>query len=147
MPFFALQLTGNGPLVDAYVGVSSAKKTALVAGNQTIPLNQTIRALLDTGASCTCIDPTVLNALGLTATGSTLVNTPSTGAQPQSISTFDVSLTIPCSNQASLIVETLEVIESQLLVTQGFHALIGRDILANCHMTYDGKHKIFTLAY
>lgn len=147
MPYFTLQVSANGLIVDAFIAVSGAKKTALLAANQQVPQHQVIRAMLDTGASSTCVDPLVLNALGLTATGSTLVNTPSTGSQPQITSTFDIGLTIPCASQAALTIDTLEVVESHLFAAQGFHALIGRDVLQNCLLTYDGKNRIFSLAY
>jgi hypothetical protein len=42
---------------------------------------------------------------------------------------------------------TIPVIAADLLVRQGFHALIGRDILAGCYLMYDGKTGLFTLAY
>jgi predicted aspartyl protease len=147
VPFFTLQISPSGPVVDAIVAVSQAKRVALTAANQAIPAHQVIRALVDTGASCTCIDPTVLNALGLVATGSAVVNTPTTGTQPQIVSTFDISLTIPLTNFAPFVLETLEVVESQLLAAQGFHALIGRDALRHCHFVYNGRTQIFTLGY
>lgn len=46
-----------------------------------------------------------------------------------------------------LIVATLPVISAELLVVQGFHALIGRDILDRCLFVYNGTTQLFTLAY
>jgi len=34
-----------------------------------------------------------------------------------------------------------------LLSKQGFHALIGLDILRGCYFAYDGQNGLFTLAY
>jgi hypothetical protein len=42
---------------------------------------------------------------------------------------------------------TIPVVASELLVSQGFHALIGRDILNQCLFSYNGSMKLFTLAY
>lgn len=147
MPYFTIQITPLGPIVDAFIAVSAAKRTALIQAKQPIPPQQVIRALIDTGASCTCIDPSVLTALNLTPTGSTLVNTPSTGNKPQPASTYDVSLTIPCGPQMAFSIDTLEVVESLLVAQQGFHVLIGRDVLKHCHFSYDGRFQLFTLAY
>jgi hypothetical protein len=33
------------------------------------------------------------------------------------------------------------------LIHQGFHALLGRDILQQCQVTYNGLAGFFTLAY
>ncbi len=47
-----------------------------------IPNPVAVKGLVDTGASCTVIDPTVVQRLGLTPTGSTMILTPSTGSTP-----------------------------------------------------------------
>ncbi|MGO9258013.1 MAG: hypothetical protein ACLQU1_17125 [Bryobacteraceae bacterium] len=77
-----------------------------------------------------------------------MMNTPSTGAQPVPVDTYDVSLIIYASAQhAPLIHHTIPVAGSELLVSQGFHALIGRDILKGCLLTFDGQNGLFSLAF
>ena len=41
----------------------------------------------------------------------------------------------------------IAVLESKLLNAQGFHVLLGRDILSGCLLTYDGLNGLFSLAY
>lgn len=147
MPHFTLMhTTQTGPILDMIVGVSGPRLEALQAEGQSVPPVQNIRALLDTGASCTCIDPTVLNALGLQATGKSLMMTPSTGAVAVEADTFDVSIIIPSGNQQPLVRPIMSVCASEL-IHQGYHALLGRDILRHCHVTYNGSAGFFTLAY
>jgi len=87
--------------------------------------------------------------LQLTPTGSASLNTPSTGNQPYTANQYDVSLIIPgpSPNHPAYYLQTLAVVEAQLLLAQGFHALIGRDVLAHCFMVYNGATNLFTLAY
>jgi predicted aspartyl protease len=106
-----------------------------------------IYALVDTGASCTCVDPTVLDGLALTPTGSVSVNTPSTGTTPHESYQYDVALVIPAPNGTPLVFQTIPVVAASLLAAQGFHALIGRDILSRCFFAYNGELGFFTLAY
>jgi hypothetical protein len=134
-------------MVDLIISASEAKKAALIAARQSIPQVLLVRGLIDTGASCTCVDPVVLKSLNLKPTGSTSVHTPSTGGAPQSAATFDVGIVIPCIGSVPFILSTIEVIESQLFLSQGFHALIGRDVLSQCHFTYNGLGGYFNLAY
>jgi predicted aspartyl protease len=129
------------------VGASAARTQALTAANQPIPTPQNIRALIDTGASHTCVDPMVFTALGLQPTGSTPVLTPSTGATPINADTYDVGIVIPNGTQQGLIIPNMPVSASELFQAQGFHALLGRDILERCVLTYNGSMAIFTLAY
>ena len=149
MPHFTLSISNQGPTLIALIGVSSARSAALTAAGQQIPGNVQITALVDTGASNTCIDPSVLQRLVLTPTGRTSVNTPSTGNTAVEVDQYDVSLIIPPAtvHQIPLFVHTLPVICSELVASQGFHALIGRDILAQCVLFYNGSAGTFTLAF
>jgi hypothetical protein len=51
------------------------------------------------------------------------------------------------ATQAPLVVNNLPVICAELVLQQGFHALVGRDILAQCLLEYNGATGLFTLAY
>jgi len=148
MPFFSRQVDPIGLMVLAYVGVSHARRTALTSAGQATPNLVQIQAMIDTGASCTCIDPSVLKQLSLTPTGSSPLNTPSTGHQPATADQYDVSIIIPGATIASphLTYNTIAVLETVLL-PMGFHALIGRDILQGCLLTYNGQSGLFTIAY
>jgi predicted aspartyl protease len=147
MPHFTLSLTQEAPIVVMFVAVSGAKAQALTAANQTIPAAQNICALVDTGASHTCVDPMVFTSLGLQPTGSTSMLTPSTGATPINADTYDVGIVIPNGTQQGLVIANMPVSASELYQAQGFHALIGRDILERCVLTYNGAMAMFTLAY
>jgi hypothetical protein len=147
VPHFTLQVGPNGPVLPAFVAASQARAAALKAADQSVPAPFPIRALVDTGASCTCVDPSVLEALSLTPTGSVSVNTPSTGATPHTAYQYDVALIIPSPNGTPLVFQTVPVVSSELLDAQGYHALVGRDILDRCLFVYNGSLGLFTLAY
>ena len=90
----------------------------------------------------------MLAQLNLTPTGTTQVNTPTTGNQPVSANTYDVSLAITAmAGLASFVLNTIPIIQSDLQSSQGIQALIGRDVLKLCHLTYDGRNGLFSLAY
>jgi hypothetical protein len=149
LPYFTLQFSQGAPIVTAFVGVSLARRNALTASHQPVPQPQQIIALIDTGASGTCVDPSVLQALGLSPTGIVPVCTPTTGTAPQNMPQFDILLLIPgaSASHVPLVVPTLAVLGSALHVAQGIHALIGRDVLSRCLMTYDGTSGFFSIAY
>lgn len=149
MPFFTLQIVPQGPLVLAFIGVSFARRDALVAGNQPVPPAVRINGLIDTGASGTCVDPSVLQQLSVPPTGQVMVDTASTGSQPHLTDQYDVSILIPgdIPTAPPFIEQNVPVIASELLQRQGIHALIGRDILSKCLFAYNGKSRTFSLAY
>ncbi len=149
MPLFTLQAGPDGPIVTAFVMVSAARQRALTDLKQPVPPPQRIKGLIDTGASGTCVDPSVLTALGLTPTGSVQVHSPTTGMEPVSKDQYDIGLAIPGAHDMhpALIVANLPVLASELLDAQGIHALIGRDVLSRCLLSYDGTTNFFTLCY
>jgi hypothetical protein len=145
MPYLTLQNSPGGPIVDLLVNISAARAQALKSANQAAPQGIQIRALLDTGASGTCIDPAVLTSLGLTPKGQVPVHTPSTGATPHLANQYDVGLTL-LHPKLNFIFQTVPVIESNLS-QQGIQGLIGRDLLAHCLFVYDGASGTFCLGF
>lgn len=149
MAQFTLPLDpANGPVLTAFVGVSLARRDALMTAGRTIPTGVTIRALIDTGASSSCIDPGILASLELTPTGSVTVHTPSTGPEPHTAEQYDVSIIVPGtgSHHAPLVIPAVPVLSASLAL-QGIDALIGRDILRDCILIYNGSLGLFTLAF
>jgi predicted aspartyl protease len=145
MPHLTVQVSPGGPVLDIRVGVSLARRQALLQSGQLVPNPVQIRALVDTGASCTCVDPQILQALTLSPRGITPMLTPSTGAAPHPANVYDVSLVLMHPN-LSLTLGNVAVAESHLSV-QGIQALIGRDVPRRCLFVYDGQTGIFTLAF
>lgn len=148
MPHFLLQTSPRGPVVQAAIMVSHARRQALTEAGQPIPDPQRILALLDTGASISAVDPSVLLALGLSPTGESEIHTPSTNGTPAKADTYDVSVAILAGRTGDLhfISDTIRVTSSGL-AGLGLQALIGTDILNKCIFTYNGSDSCFTLAY
>ncbi len=132
--------------MDVRIGVSQPRKDALQKAGQVVPPDAIIRALVDTGASCTCVDPDILKQLQLTPKGKAPTHTPSTGGVAVEQDVYDVSLSLIHPHSLSLTLRVLPVLSAHLSV-QGIHALIGRDILDRCLLVYDGDTGIFTLAF
>ena len=61
----------------------------------------------------------------------------------------DLAIIIPPARQGDrpLILYTVSAIESSLLNQSGYHALIGRDVLAECTLVYDGPNNRFALTW
>ena len=86
--------------------------------------------------------------LGIIATGTTPVHTPSTGVVPKVCNQFDISivLLLPPPLNAHVWDWTLPVIECHLSPL-GYLGLIGRDILNRGVLVYDGARSAATLAF
>jgi hypothetical protein len=146
MPHILLSHTAVGPLIDVYVTASLPRIKALQAAGSPLPPTQFCKALVDTGASHTSIDPTIVSALGLTPTGSAPIITPTTGNTPVMVPTFDVGVHVAFSNQ-QFHSKNPTTVTSCVLIHQGFAVLFGRDLLGDGMMVFDGKHGVFTVSF
>ena len=148
MPYFTRKIESNGLLLKVQVGVSEERKRYLQDNQSEVPQEIVVHGIIDTGASSTCIDPSVVKELKLESKGDIEMLTPSTGDTPVMLDQYDVSLAIFAAPQdPPFYVDNLPVVESQSLLPQGFQVLIGRDILSQCLLTYDGFQGQYSLAF
>ena len=147
MSVLTAPISVEGLIVSVGVCVSKPRADALHSAGQKVPPVSVVRGLIDTGADCTAIDLAVIQALGLIPTGTTRILTPSTGAGFHECNVYDVALFVLMgSSQVHTASLTTPIIESKLAV-QGFDALIGRDVLSQGLLIYDGKAGTLSLAF
>ena len=104
-----------------------------------------VKALIDTGASCSALDISLVRGLGLIFREAVRIHTPSSGPERHLCNQYDASLAIGGKTDQPL-ERTLFVIESDL-ESQGIYALIGLDILADCAFVSDGPSGRFSLSW
>jgi hypothetical protein len=139
------QITPSGAILQVKVMASSQRVDWLKANGLPFPSPYIAKALIDTGASSTCLDDDIVVALGLDYSGSTLVHTPSTMGVGIQKYTYDVSVVFG-DGQKDPRTFTRELVGTELR-SQGIDLLIGRDILAKCILNYDGPNGIFKILF
>lgn len=144
MAYLTTTIGQAGPIIQVRVGISAVLRALLTSIGLSVPPAVQADLLVDTGAEGTAVDDTIIAALGLQPTGSANMRTPSTGAKPLIIPTFEIELTLPANNPK--VFPTLTVCGGHFL-TMGYHGLIGRDVLAHCRMDYDGPRDFVTLSF
>jgi hypothetical protein len=102
-----------------------------------------IRALIDTGASSTCVVAGVLQPLGLAPTGTIPMTTPSSGPNPVICNQYDAGVFL-MHPTLTLGLDAMPIIECQPLGGT-IQALLGRDFLVHCLFVYDGQSQRFTI--
>ncbi len=84
--------------------------------------------------------------LGVTPTGTTNIQTPSTNGGTHACNLYDVMIFVPNQSNGGHFIEALPIVETSLS-SQGIDGLIGRDILNNCTLIYNGTAQMLSLAY
>lgn len=131
----ALQL--RGPVVQVTVTIEQNAGKALLSQGKTVP-TKTGWALIDTGASNTCIDDKVAKELGLPVID--VGNMQSASHEKHQCNVYPVQIITPVVtlNSPRTMGASLE--------SQGLLVLIGRDVLQVCNLFYNGVAGQFTLS-
>jgi hypothetical protein len=96
--------------------------------------------LVDTGASGSAVDRTIIDELALIPTGAISIATPS--HESHEVLTYDIDLIIEENN---FHIQDIQVFATGLH-NQGIQGLIGRDVLQHMLLIYNGYSGNFTLA-
>ena len=130
-----------GPTIEVFVLPSKSVLDFLKSQNKNIPKFKGI-ALIDTGASNTCINKPIADILKLHAHDKRKILTPS-GESKEPKPIYDISIIIPL---AQTIIFSLEATGADL-EKQPYSVLLGRDILSQLTLIYHGWDNSFTLHY
>src|SRR5437868_4876711 len=93
MPVLVSPLQPDGAIVEVLIGWSASDVQKLRMALKPIPVSVSASALLDTGAEITCLDVSLVQALGLPVGGVVLANVPALGGTAGTIYR-DINLTV-----------------------------------------------------
>ena len=137
-PRVALQQ--RGPIVQVIVAIAQAFSEQLLLSGFSLPKPATGNALIDTGASTTCIDEAIAQQIGLPAIDVVSMASASHASTQQNV--YPIQMQIVGS---PIRVEVPRAIGANLQ-PQGIVALIGRDYLQHCTLHYNGITGEITLS-
>jgi predicted aspartyl protease len=134
-PAVALQM--RGPVLQVTVTIEQNAGKALLSQGKTVP-SKTGLALIDTGASNTCIDEQAAKELGLPVID--VGNMQSATHEKHPCNVYPVQIVSP--------VVTLNSPRTMgaALPPQALLVIIGRDVLQSCNLFYNGPAGQFTLS-
>lgn len=132
------ELQEGGPVVDAFIGVSSLAGHAFRDRGIDVPRPIKVRAMIDTGASSSAVKTGIPGRLGLNPIGKRKLQTPSS----TNLECAEFALTFSLPNDISVDVVAVEA----PLEEQAIEALVGRDVLSEGVLVYVGYMGTFTFS-
>lgn len=135
----SIVLMQNGPCVQSTIGLADVFAQQLQQQGQPLPTPVSGLALIDTGASSTCIDESVAQQLGLPAIDVVQMTSASHANTQQNVYPAKITLMngIPINVPRAI---------GAALKSQNIIALIGRDFLQYCTLFYNGLTGEITLS-
>ena len=128
-----------GPVIEVIIYPSQPLIEQLHREGKTLTAFKAM-ALIDTGASITCISDTIVQKLALTSLDYQEVHT-AAGITEQLF--YDINVSLPVSETKMLPVQA----PCADLSGQPFQVLLGRDILSMCSLFYNGMDNCFVLHF
>ncbi|MBX3362873.1 MAG: hypothetical protein KF912_00395 [Phycisphaeraceae bacterium] len=92
------------------------------------------------------IDPSVIPPLGLHPASVMQAHTPSTDGQPIEMPVYDLSIWLYHAKSKHTLVRSFPVACAGLR-SQGIDMLLGRDMLNECLLIYDGPARKYTISF
>jgi predicted aspartyl protease len=139
------RLDPRGPFINITVMPTNQHVARVRAAGRPVASPATVRALVDTGASCCALDRHVVSQLGLIQTGRTPIHSPTTGAAYEERDQYDACIYF--GSQPGEVKEFTVSVVATDLASEGFLAIIGWDVLKQCVLVCDGPNLSFRLDY
>ena len=137
-PSIALQQ--RGPVVQVNVSVEQHIAQQLLQQGVALPTPESGLALIDTGATGTCIDDSAAQRLRLPVVDVATIASASHSAMQQNVYPIQIEVIgLPIRFNAARAI-------AAPLAAQGLLVLIGRDVLQHCTLFYNGITGSFTLS-
>lgn len=136
----AAALRQHGPLVQVVLGLSQTFAEQLLQQGTQLPSSVSGNALIDTGASTTCIDDVLAKSIGMPVIDVVTMASASHVSTQQNV--YSIHMQIVGS---PIPIEVPNAIGANLQA-QGIIALIGRDYLQHCTLNYNGITGAITLS-
>lgn len=136
----AIVLLRQGPCVQVSIGLAQSIANQLLQQGKTLPKPISGIALIDTGATSTCIDDAAAQQLQLPVVNVVNVASASHASTQQNVYPIQIEVVgLPISIEAPNAI-------GAALTPQGLLALIGRDVLQHCTLFYNGITGEITLS-
>jgi hypothetical protein len=138
MPRLQSKIGFDGAIITVRIELGAVEEANLRAAGQPVPPPFPTTALIDTGASHTAVHPMILNHLGVSQTGAAMVSVP--GHTHASLPLYRVRITLG-AHRAVFAVQAAKIVPA----THTVAVLIGRDILGQAALLFDGENEAFSL--
>jgi hypothetical protein len=147
MPRLEVPIGPDGPIIDVRIWVGTEQAESLAAGGRTIHPPFSVSGLVDTGAEVTAIQGSIIAWMGIPSVGFMEASSSVLGGEVRTVPIHRLRMTFGSLGDTHAPKwRTIDAIGVDV-VSPGASVLIGRDLLATCRFTYDGRKHRLMMSY
>jgi hypothetical protein len=147
MPRLEVPIGPNGAIVEVRLMVVSDDARDLAAAGRPVPPPFSVQGLIDTGAELSAIQQTLVDWMGIPFFRFVEARSSVLGDESRLAPVYRIQMTFgPLEAPDPPKWRTIEAAGVHI-VSPGASVLIGRDLLATCRFTYDGRKQRLMLSY
>jgi hypothetical protein len=147
MPRLDATIGPDGPIIEVRLWVVPEDAANFAAAGLPIPAPVSVPGLVDTGAEVTAIGRPLTEWLGVPASGVLEARSAVLGDEARVVDVYRIRMTFgPAAAPDPPKWRTVDAVGVSV-VSPGATVLIGRDLLATCRFTYDGRKRRLMISY
>jgi hypothetical protein len=147
MPRLEVPIGPNGPIIEVRLMVVSDDARDLAAAGRPVPPPFSVPGLVDTGAELSAIQQSLVDWTGISSFRFVEARSSVLGDESRLAPVYRIQMTFgPIEAPDPPRWRTIEAVGVNI-VSPGASVLIGRDLLATCRFTYDGRKQRLMLSY
>jgi hypothetical protein len=147
MPRLDAVFGADGPIVDIRLWIAPAYHERLTADGAAAPSPFSVTGLVDTGAKRTAIQRSLATWMGIPIISLLRLKSSVLGAEEREAPAYEVRMTFGPLEAPDPPKWRAIVVAGVDVVSPGASVLIGRDLLATCRFTYDGRKQRLMISY
>jgi hypothetical protein len=147
MPRLDAPIGSNGPIIEVRLWVVPEDAANLAAAGLPIPRPFSVPGLVDTGAQVTAIQRSLAERMGIPAFSLLEARSSVLGDKARVVDVYRIQMTFGALEAPDPPKwRTIDAVGVSI-VSPGATVLIGRDLLATCRFTYDGRKHRLMMSY
>jgi hypothetical protein len=147
MPRLDVTIGPNGPIIEVRLWVVPEDAAKLAAAGLPIPQPISVTGLVDTGAQVTAIQRSLAEWMGIPVFSVLEARSSVLGDEARVVDVYRIRMTFgPLEAPDPPKWRTINAVGVSV-ISPGATVLIGRDLLATCRFTYDGRKRRLMISY
>ena len=147
MPRLETSIGPGGPIIEVRLWLPADDVGLLKAGGLPVPAPCSVPALVDTGAEMTALHRPLADWLGAPVQDLVKLGSSVLGREEREVPVYLVRVTFGAIEAPDPPKWRTILVAGVDVVSPGASVLIGRDLLATCRFTYDGRKRRLMISY